>query len=170
MNVLTLDESLLIWTVALESGYIRSSVWVDWAEKQILELDSPPFWLLEVSLANTVEQASILVRKHIKQTHQATWNSIDYNDLYIGFLYLQFERGDLKLAELLMLAGKFADGKNYKIDCSKFFSLFDEIDNSDPIIPSLKERVEELFKPMVKLAKYYRSRLPAIATKGVQFD
>ncbi len=63
MNVLTLDESLLIWKVALESEYIRSSVWVDWAENQILELDSPPFWLLEISLIDTVEKATLLLWK-----------------------------------------------------------------------------------------------------------
>jgi hypothetical protein len=164
MNVITLDESLLIWKVALESGYVRSSVWVDWADEHILALDSPPLWLLEISVVNTVKKASTLLWKHSSQIRQETWNRIQYTELYLGLLYLRFERGELKIEELLMLAGKFADRINYKIDCSAFFSLLNEIDSGDLKISILEERVRELFKPMVKLAKYYLSKVPAIAS------
>jgi hypothetical protein len=164
MNVFTLDESLLIWKVALESEYIRYPLWVDWADKQIIQLDSLPLWLLEMSLVDTVEKASILLWKHSRQIDQATWNRIECIELYLGFLYLRFERGDLKLPELLMLAGKFADRINYKIDCSVFFLLLSEIDSDNLTNNVLEERVEELFKPMVKLARYYSSKLPAIVS------
>ncbi len=66
------------------------------------------------------------------------------------------------LEDLLMLAGKFADRGNYKMDCSVFFLLFHEIDSGNYQITILKERVGELFEPMVKLASYYLSKLPAI--------
>jgi hypothetical protein len=162
MNVLTLDESLLIWKVALESGYIRSSIWIDWADNQIIELDSPPFWLLEISLIDTIEKATLLLWKQSRQIHQATWNQIECAELYLGFLYLRFERGDLMLEDLLMQAGKFADRINYKIDCSVFFSLFHEIDSGNYKVTILKARVGKLFEPMVKLTNYYLSKLPAI--------
>ena len=164
MNVITLDESLLIWKIALESGYVHSSIWVDWADKQIIELDAPPLWLLEISLVTTVEKASILLWKYSRQINQVTWNRIECTELYLGFLYLRFKRGDLDLEELLMLAGQFADRINYKIDCSVFFSLLNEIDSIDLTITILKERVEKIFEPMVKLAQYYLSKLPAIAS------
>jgi hypothetical protein len=164
MNALTLDESLLIWKVALESGYIRSSVWVDWADNKIIELDSPPFWLIEMSVVDTVEKATLLLWKYSRQIQQATWNRIECDELYLGFLYLRFERGDLMLEDLLMLAGKFADRGNYKIDCSIFFLLFYEVDSGSSQINILKERIGELFKPMVKLTRYYLEKLPAIAS------
>ena len=88
MNVITLDESLLIWKVALESGYILTPAWIDWADNQILELDSPPLWLLEMSLVDTVEKASILLWKYSRQIHQDTWNRIKCTELYLGFSYL----------------------------------------------------------------------------------
>jgi hypothetical protein len=164
MNVFTLDESLLIWKVALESGYVRSPVWVDWAEKKIIELDSPPLWLLEMSLIDTAKKASILLWKYSRQIHQDTWNCIECRELYLGFLYLQFERGNLKLEELLILAGQFADRINYEIDCSVFFLLFHEIDSGNLTSNILEEKVGELFKPMVKSARYYLSKLPAIGS------
>jgi hypothetical protein len=164
MNALTLDESLLIWKVALESGYIRSSVWVDWADNKIIELDSPPFWLIEMSVVDTVEKATLLLWKYSRQIQQATWNRIECDELYLGFLYLRFERGDLKLGELLMLAGEFADRINYKIDCSVFFLLFHEIDSGNLTSTILKEQVGELFTPMVELARYFLSQLPAISS------
>jgi hypothetical protein len=151
----------------LESGsgkWICSSVWVDWADDRILALDSPPLWLLEISVVNTVKKASTLLWKHSSQIRQETGNRIEYTELYLGLLYLRFERGELKLEELLMLAGKFANRINYKIDCSAFFSLLNEIDSGDLKNAILKERVRELFKPMVKLARYYLLKLPAIVS------
>jgi hypothetical protein len=164
MNIFTLDESLLIWKVALESGYVLSPVWVDWADKQILDLDSPPLWLLELSVLDTVEKASMLFWRHSRQINQSSWNRIECTELYLGFIYLRFERGDLEPGQLLMLAGKFADRINYRIDCSVFFLLFYKIDGDNLTSNILKERVRELFKPMVKSARYWLSKLPAMVS------
>jgi hypothetical protein len=170
MNDLTLDESLLIWKVALESGYIRSSVWVDWADNQILELDSPPFWVLEMSLIDTVEKATLLLCNYSRKIQQDTWNRIECANLYLGFLYLRFERGDLKLEDLLIQAGKFADRRNCKIDCSVFFLLFHEIDSGNYQITVLQKQVGELFEPMVELASSYLSKIPVIESYPVHID
>ena len=115
-----------------------------------------------MSIADTVEKATLLLWKHSRQIQQATWNQIEYAELYLGFLYLQFEQGDLKIEDLLMLAGKFADRRNYRIDCSVFFLLLQEIHDDGFKIIALKERVRETFEPMVKLASYYLLKLPAI--------
>jgi hypothetical protein len=167
MNIDALNETLLIWTVALESGYVCSSVWSDWADTHILDLESPPLWLLELSLAQTVEDALFVLHHYgCSQLPQIIWNRIDYAGLYLGFLYLRFKSGELKLEDLLWQAGDRADRSRYDIDCSEFYVLLNEIDGGGPIVPSsqpLEERVTKLFAPMVKLVQQHLFKLPAIA-------
>jgi hypothetical protein len=86
-----------------------------------------------------------------------------YDDLYVGFLYLRFERGDLSMAELLNLAGQYSDCSGCEIPCEEFYLLLNQIDGGGPTIPSdrpLPDRVAELFAPMAELARQNFDLLP----------
>ena len=164
---LSIDEALLVWSAALESGYVCSALWVDWAYAEILRLASPPFWLLELSSTHTGDEALTVIQQHgCSQLPQDIWNRINYTGLYLGFLYLRFERGELKMEELLYLSGQTADRARCELDCEAFYLLLNEIDGGGPIVPSdrpLLERVAELYAPMVERVRNCLSMLPAIA-------
>lgn len=164
---MSIDEALLVWSAALESAYVRPAPWISWADAEILRLESPPFWLLELSLTHTVDEALTVIWQYgCNCLSPDVWNRIDYTGLYLGFLYLRFERNELKLEELLYLSGQRTDRARYEIDCEAFYLLLNEVDGGGPIIPSdrpLVERVTELYAPMVERVSDYLSTLPAIA-------
>lgn len=161
------EENLWVLAAALESEYISLSDLVAWAGQQVLRLDSPPSWLLDLCLAGTKEDGRRLLRvawdRHTGSEGTTRQGCERHDDLYLGFLYLRFEHGDLMMAELLNLAGQYSDGSGCEIDCEAFYLLLNEIDGGGPTIPSdepLRERIRDLFAPMTELTRRYLDLLP----------
>lgn len=92
-----------IWIVALKSGFIPFRTFQQWVDAQVLRRDPPPAWLLDLALAADVDVA----RHFLWQT----WSELatpderddfpDFWGLFVGFLYLRYERGESSLDELL---------------------------------------------------------------------
>jgi hypothetical protein len=151
-----MDESLLAWTAAIESGFARPAEWVAWADRQIVRLDEPPVWVLDFSLAHSSKEALAVLWPASANVAPALWERLDWTGLYLGFLFLRFERGDLGMLDLLIQAGRRADGANYQIDCATFYLLANEIDGGGPTRPSsrpLAQRVVEVFRPLAEAAR-----------------
>jgi hypothetical protein len=162
-----MEASLWVWAVALESGYISLSDIVAWADRQVLHVSSPPSWIIDLCLARTPEDAQGLLMaawyRYLESPGPTRPGSEAYDDLYMGFLYLRFQRGDLSMAEMLNLAGRYSDSRGCGIPCEDFFLLLNEIDGGGPTIPSdrpLSERVAELFAPMEETARRHLDLLP----------
>ena len=167
-----MEHSFWIWTAALESGYLPREEFERWVDGEILRLDAPPKWMLEVSLAASIDEALSALWRAWDSKMQSS-QSTDYRDgewgpLYLGFLYLRFERGDLGMADLLSFAGCKADILNCGIPCESFFYLLNEIDGGGPTEPSdtpLAARVAEVFAPFVECAGRQLDRLPFVPAK-----
>ena len=163
------EHSFWIWTAALESGYLPHEEFERWVDGEILRLDAPPKWMLEVSLAISIDEALSALWRAWDSKVQSS-NSTDFRDgkwgpLHLGFLYLRFERGGLGMANLLMLAGFKADDTRCGIPCERFFLLRTEIDGGGPTVPSdtpLAARVADVFAPFVERARREIDRLPFI--------
>ena len=52
-----MEHSLFVWWAAIDSGFALEPQWVAWADQQILRLDAPPLWILDLSLVHTVREA-----------------------------------------------------------------------------------------------------------------
>jgi hypothetical protein len=157
-----MDESLLAWTAAIESGFARPAEWVAWADRQIVRLDEPPVWLLDLSLADSANDALTALWPARSRVAQVFWDRLDWTGLYLGFLFLRFERGDLGMLDLLIQAGQKADCANYRIECGTFFLLANEIDGGGPTRPNnrpLTQRVGEVFSPLAEAARQAWLRL-----------
>ena len=161
-----MEEAFPVWAAALETGYLPLPVVERWADAQILRLDRPPGWLLDLSLTGSVEAAAGLLRRGWSESPAAAGGDAVWRmaaRLHLGFLYLQYERGDLPMAELLNRAGQYSDRTECGVDCSAFFVLLNEIDGGGPTIPSsrpLADRVAEEFAPFAAEARAAVSRLP----------
>lgn len=162
-----MDENLWILAAAGSSGLLPVTDLVAWADQRILQLDSPPGWLLDLSLAKTQDEAvgTLLMEwnRYIETGGHERPDPELHGDLFMGCLYLRFERGDLTMAELLRLAGQYADAPGYGIDCETFYSMLNEIDGGGPTIPSnepLEARVATLFAPVAGLARQHLGNLP----------
>jgi hypothetical protein len=159
----------LLWflAVATDSEYLSLSDLVAWVDQQVLRLESPPSWLLDVCIAKTQEEALdpmlLAWNRHIESAGHNGPDDVSRHRLYLGFLYLRYERGDLTMTELLRLAGRYSDGSDCGIDCEALYLLLNEIDGSGTTIPSdhpLADRVTELFGPMAEPARQCLDLLP----------
>jgi hypothetical protein len=179
-----MERDLLVLASALESGCLPFADIVAWADRQVLDLESPPTWLLDLCLARTKEEAfGALYQAHYRCEELAGSFgpvTLDSHGLYLGILYVRHEQGELSLAELLRMAGDYADANIDIPSCESFYYLLNEIDGGGPTIPSdrpLKERVAELFAPMVRQHGDFKSsvisqpradRQPALETSHVR--
>jgi hypothetical protein len=161
------DDTYVACLSAVGAGYLMLSDVVRWADQQILNEDRPPGWLLDLSLASSSQTAVNLLWSGWRQQVEAHGCNGHLHErsgqLYLGFLFLRYERGDLGTADLLHLAGQKSDVQWCGIDCEAFYVLLNEIDGSGPVLPSdrpLADRVEQEFAPFARLARSYLHLLP----------
>ena len=157
-----IDDALIVWLAALESGFTFAPNWQSWADTEIVALDEPPLWLIHLSLANTTEEALVALWDGGSQLPSEVWQKLNLTALHLGFLYLRFKRGDFNLAILLERAGIQVDSSDFEIECEAFYFLLNELDGLGPIHASdrpLLDRVEDLFGPMIALARERWSNL-----------
>jgi hypothetical protein len=157
-----MEKSLWVLATALDSGYFILSDLVAWADQQVIGLKSPPPWLLDLCLAKAKSDAISLLLvtwdRHMEAAGTTRPGYQSHDDLYLGFLYLRFERGDLSMAALLKFAGQYSDSRGCEIPCENFYLLLNEIDGGGPTIPSdepLSDRVAKLFAPMTGVARQH---------------
>ena len=164
-----MDDSARLTAAAFESGYADLGSLIAWADQQIERLSAPPLWIIDVSLARTDQEARAALDAGWNQRHKdASREGPDPPDevaLYLGFLYLRFERGDFSMARLLELAGEYTGARNGRFYCETFYHLWNEIDRGGPTIPNprpLADRVSEVFAPMATVA----ARYPQLTTQS----
>jgi hypothetical protein len=157
-----MDEALIAWIAAIESGFAGPEEWAAWADWQILRSENLPQWVLDLSLAQAARDALAALRPATDKLPPAICERVDWTGLYLGFLYLRFQRGDFPMLELLVRAGDRAGGYSFRVDCSTFYLLVNEIDGGGPTVPrdrALADRVGELFEPLAGPARQFWSRL-----------
>ena len=151
-----MEQSLFVWWAAVDSGFASESQWVAWADQQILRLDAPTLWILDLSLVHTVREA----QEVFGQSWAKMWVSPEkmepVKDLCMGFTYLRYERQEISLLDLLLEAGGRADCYGFRINCETFYLMANEIDGGGPTIANdrpLLDRTVELFAPMADRAR-----------------
>ena len=137
---------------------------VAWADEQILRLDEPPLWLIELSLA-TDEAGLLRARARVPDASgSVAGRGLDESRVYLGCLYLAFERGLLTMARLLHEAGDFTDPPSGDVPgCETFYLLLNEIDGRGPTRRGkgpVGDRVRDLFAPMAREARAALAELP----------
>lgn len=152
---------------ALESGYFPLDAVAGWALARMEALDQPPDWLVDLVQVSDSERAVSLLWKGWRQSLELSGRPSPLKErsgeLYLGFLFLRYEAGDLGVPELLKKAGGKSDLKDCGIDCSAFYFLLNEVDGGGPTIPSdspFLNRLRELFAPFAQLARNYLTLLP----------
>jgi len=157
-----------VWRAALISGYASDSVFVRWADRLIERDSHQPRWVLDLSLSKDAKDAEKILRLGYSRQSEFPVNQTPamsgFGKLYLGFLYLLFLNGSVSMAELLMLAGSYADGGCVGADCETFFYLLNEIDGGSPTNKSdlpLAERVDALFTPFAAAAREGLPELPS---------
>lgn len=147
-----------LWIPAIETGLLPLSQLVAWADTCIERLSQPPAWIIELCLAKDLEgvrQARELVNS---QAPASAGNAFDKDRIYLGSLYIAYERGRMHLEDLLLSAGAFTDVRvgDGLPPCEAFYALLAELMADVSTRMNDREflgRVRDIFAPMAELAR-----------------
>ena len=165
-----------LWIVALATQQIPLQIFIKWADLQIMETARPEYWIFDLSLARSRDEAIRVMseewsRRSSMPTEQNSRRILEAK-LHVGFLFLQFEKGQLKMIDLLCQCGAYADGPGcgwVGVECEAFYLLANEIEGGGPTALSdcpLIERVNELFAPFADVARAAVADLPFSHSPG----
>jgi hypothetical protein len=99
------EEEVMTWTEALASECLPVSFVTGWADEQIIQLELPPIWLLDLCVASTVAEASGHLRRGRWELNRASDQSSELYGLSerirLGCHFIRYERDDIGIEEFL---------------------------------------------------------------------
>lgn len=115
------------WIAAARSGRVKEADWQGWADELIATSDSPDNWLIEMSLAKSLDQLCRALEPRLRQ-EQLDETSDD--DATLGHIWERYESGEISLAECLQKAGEEADSSSASLECETIYALLNELEAS----------------------------------------
>lgn len=144
------------------SGYYQKKDWQNWADQRILKQASAEDWLIEISLANSIEMLSnalgdLLISERFKIKSQPP-----SSDAIIGYFYLMYLEGKLSLQELLLKSGDEADGgEGASIECEEFYAITNALEKDILLVEDVdfKKKISIIFEPFRRIAQLQKEEL-----------
>ncbi|WP_139997433.1 hypothetical protein [Paenibacillus paridis] len=137
--------------IMIESGLIWHKHYFLFCDELIEKLDKPPYWIIELAIAKYIGDAIEVVNTYaFSEPFENFSNSLC--DLYIGCLYIRYERRQLSWASFLTKSDDFADGSGYfalKKDADYFYSMLNDYEDNEYSIDlenKQAERVKQEFQ------------------------
>jgi hypothetical protein len=153
-------RELTTWIAALEAGYTSYEVVSTWANARLDSMPTIPVWFSDLVWVSSDEEALSALWSARGSSDFSSSSTlgfaepaelIDGRSLYLGFVFLRFEAGEVSAPELLKRCGDKADGWNLADpECSAFYLLLNEFDGGGPVLSStipLERRILKLFAP-----------------------
>lgn len=115
MTQYELFNARIIWSYLLDLDDARLLNWQAWAEETILNIDfTAPFWLCELTAAQSVQAALDCVREGIGMDYgDFATDEIDEESLLFGLLYVRFARQEQSAYEAWRIMADFGDLAEY---------------------------------------------------------
>ncbi len=113
----------------LESRLIWYKHYDLWCEEIIDQYNEPPFWIIELATTKYIPDAVRIVNEYAysEPFEQFSRN----NDLFVACFFIRYERNEISWATFLENAGKYTDGNDAKVDCSYFFSMLNDYEDTE---------------------------------------
>lgn len=137
------------WIAAARSGRVKEADWQSWADELIARSDSPDNWLIEMSLAKSLEELwrALEPRLRYEEPDVAT-----DDDAVLGHIWQRYESGEIPLTECLRKAGEEADSSSASIECETIYALLDELEMAgDETI--VRQKAAKLFSDVQETAR-----------------
>lgn len=87
-NLLT-DAQLLTLACLINAGAIGPGQYIGWSEQRIIERDSPPFWVLQLSAEWEPRQAADLLLQEAHYVMDGRWHILEWGGAEIAMLFLR---------------------------------------------------------------------------------
>ena len=138
------------WLTAARSGFVQPAEWRAWADRQVVSIPKPPFWIIGMSLARDIDE----LRKVLEDVLDASDEppQISGDDPLLGYIWWRFERREINLRDCLELLGEAAEAGSSSIPCETIFALLNklEIQRDER---EVEAAAKELFRPHRRLAE-----------------
>jgi len=159
--------------IMIESGLIWYKHYFLFCDEVIEKLDKPPYWIIELATTTYTGDAIKIVNTYAFSEPFENFSNSLY-DLYVGCLYIRYERKQISWASFLNKSGDFADGSGYfalKQGCDFFYTMLNDYEDNecssdleDKQVVTVKEEFENeisevrnLYKPFIEYFRVYVS-------------
>ncbi len=141
----------LHWLTAARAEFVKPSDWRAWADKLIVSLPTPPFWLIGMSLAMNVAELRKAFEDVLDTLDPVSPTTVD--NVVLGYIWWRFERDELGLHDCLRLAGEAADSGVSNISCEKLFEFLNRLEAGNQNEKEIEAAARELLSPFRRLAE-----------------
>ncbi len=114
------------WIAAARSGRLGPVDWKNWADSKISESDVPENWLIDMSLANSLDDLRRALQPKL-ETESISDESVD--DAVLGHIWHRYESGDISLSECLKRAAEDSDSSSASIECEELYALLNDLES-----------------------------------------
>ena len=139
------------WLAAARAGYAKPDNWQAWADRFILSVPAPPLWVINMSMAQDVEQ----LRRALAEKLESEWETgtvTSSDDAEIGYAWLRYQKREIALADCLRLAGDRADAGTSHIECEIIYDLLNRLEAGEPQA-RVESEARRLLAPFAEMAQ-----------------
>jgi hypothetical protein len=111
----------------IEAGLISYKHYVLFCDEMINKLENPPYWIIELSLTKTQNDALRIVNEFAES--EPFENHPELNDFYLACLFLRYKHREISWASFLFSAGNYSDGYPSSMHCEYFYDLLNAYEN-----------------------------------------
>jgi hypothetical protein len=147
---------------AVVSEFMQPDDWKGWADRIISRMDSPPAWVIDIALANSIDEFIEYISDKLRDEELAEGGLISIGDAVIGFYYLRYEKGDLSFEEFLKKSGEEADSGSSDFDCEEIYSILNEYERLLSLGSDASHLInasKELVMSSIEIAHYQWSQI-----------
>jgi hypothetical protein len=152
--VLVDHKYALYWLAALRSGYVHSSQWISWADRQIKREQELEPWIIDLSLASNASRAEEVVSAEAL-SGPGKIDQDELNDATLGYIWLLYKEKRLGLSECLKRAAEYADNYEAKDGCEYLYRLVSRWSRGNHV----EALAEKYFAPKLAVASLHLARL-----------
>ncbi|MBP1960830.1 hypothetical protein [Paenibacillus aceris] len=132
--------------IMLKSRLIWYKHYFLFCDEIIENMDRPPYWIIELAEKKYIGDAVKIVNTYAFSEPFETYPD-SLPDLYVGCLFIRYERKEISWASFLKESGDYADGEGYfalKHDCEYFYHMLNEYEDNEFSIQLEQKQAEDI--------------------------
>jgi len=144
------------------SGYYQKKDWQNWADQRILKQKLAEKWLIDISLANSIEMLSNALGDLLISERSEVKNRTPSSDAIIGYYYLMYLERKFSLQDLLLKSGDEADGgEGASVECEEFYAISSDLEKDIFLMEDtdFHRKISVLYEPFGKIAQLQMEEL-----------
>ena len=102
-----------------------------WVDERIMLEDEPDLWVLELAATKHTQTAITHLNSYAYSEPFEHFNLEACNDEFVASQWLRYKRNEISWATFLRECGEYTDGNYAREDCSYFYYMLNDIEDTD---------------------------------------